>query len=219
MILERPARDGSVPVAGLASRPGQGRQILCGDGAIALHLRQDGVEIGRTVAELSQRVVFADSVFLATMREQRPAVGGHDRRLVRPLLREFSRAVGKSLEPFPVIGAEARPEHQEMGGHEHVHVVELEDAGRTQHAPKMAGVGPASRAGPVETLRRERHSSRFGCRQAYPAHVPAAGPARRAAVPPPPCRLVPTGVCRQSRCSRQSECRRANATRPCSQYR
>ncbi len=126
VIFECPPRYRPVPVARSPLWAGHGWQIRRSECPIAAHLLQHGFEVAATIVELAQRVVFRWLVGRSAVRQQRPGITWNDRRLVRPLFREVTRVIHKSVESAPVVGAQPGPQDEVVGRHQYVHEIELQ---------------------------------------------------------------------------------------------
>lgn len=151
-----------MPVAGFALGARRGGQIAGGQRPVALDLFEDCIEIGRSTAQLSQRVVLVHFIGLAPILEQRPAADRNDRGFVRPLLRILSPPISQVLEALPVVGTETRPKDEKLRRHQYVDVVELEQSERIDDTPKMPCIGLTGWSRPVEALCRQGDTPRFG---------------------------------------------------------
>ena len=160
MMLERPAWHRAMPVTGTPTDARSLRHIVCGYRALFAGQRQDFFEVLLPALELHDGAVRPRPVLATPMLEYRPQFRGDDRRFVGPLLREFPALVDESMELPRIVVAEAGIQDEQMSRHQHVDVVELQQAKAPNRALQMAGIDRGFRSCPVKALRGERDSAR-----------------------------------------------------------
>ena len=94
-------------------------------------------------------------MLVAPIPQERPRLGGNDRRFVRPVLGKLAATVDELVQERAVVRAQAREEHLVVRRDHHVYVIELHERQAPDGARHVADRG-ASRTRPVESLRRER---------------------------------------------------------------
>ena len=160
VVFQRPALHRAMPVAGFCAR-----QALClgqiagRDGTVLLDALEDASQVVVGIVERSERVALPGRPGGTTVIQQGPVAHPHNRGLVCPLLRVFTRAVEIALEARAIVRPEARPDHKEMGRYQDVDEIELQDADGMHGAPVMANIVRLAGARPVEALRSERDAT------------------------------------------------------------
>ena len=126
-----------MPVAGLAFRTCNGRQVIGCHGPLTLHSGEDIAQVAVTLRDIVDRTVLPRLEGPPAVAQQRPITDSDDRGFVSPLLGKFTRAVQEILESGAVIGTKPGPDHEEVRRQQNVDEVELQDSDRTHRPPKV----------------------------------------------------------------------------------
>lgn len=101
---------------------------------------------------------------LSTVCEQRPVMAGHDGRFVSPLFDMLTGFVKIILEPRSIVGAESRPDHEEVRRNQNVYEVELQNPDGGQCTTKMSNIRCRFWTRTIKPLCRQRYAASFAGR-------------------------------------------------------
>jgi hypothetical protein len=100
-----------------------------------------------------------------TRAQERPGLDGHDARFARPLLRELAPPVDEIVEQRAIVRTQPRERHLVLRRHEHVHVVDLQQAELADDAAQRRQADAAPGTGSIEALCSEHDAPCLGLRQ------------------------------------------------------